>query len=247
MRRPAGFTLIEVVIATAMILVLVGAFMQLLTSQARVATEESHDTEAQTGLIRTVSTMLPYLEEAKLVVKDPPPSRAIRFRVPLKDPNGKVWTPADKVTDSYQFRLGVCEPGILVEDGVYELAFVPGYDEVANTGRPEMLVNEATVMKSNGTYGVDLNSNGTITDIFVLGSMHLRIYGSDGVTLLQDRQLGGQVAVMSPSGVVFTVNQTLVDVVLFTMDQRVKGEESRVRQTTTKIRLRGTGVLKPKP
>lgn len=246
MRRPTGFTLIEVVIASAMVMVLIAAFMQLLTSQARVATEEAHDTEAQTGLIRTVSTMLPYLEEAKLVAQDPPPSRAIRFRVPLKDPNGKAWVLHDKVSDSYQFRLGVSEPGITIEDGYYELVFVPGYDEVADAGRSEMLVTEATVLKSNGTYGVDLNQNGSLSDKFVLGSMHLRICDAAGL-VVQDRQLGGQVAVPSPAGVVFVVNQTLLDVSLLTMDQRVKGEESRVRQTTTKIRLRGTGVLKPTP
>jgi len=246
MRRPTGFTLIEVVIASAMVMILIAAFMQLLTSQARVATEEAHDTEAQTGLIRTVSTMLPYLEEAKLVASDPPPSRKIRFRVPLKDPDGKAWVLPDKVSDSYQFRLGVSEPGITIEDGYYELVFIPGYDDVTNTGRSDLLVTEATVLKSNGTYGVDLNQNGSLSDKFVIGSMHLRICDAAGL-VVQDRQLGGQVAVPSPTGVVFVVNQTLLDVSLLTMDQRVKGEESRVRQTTTKIRLRGTGVLKPTP
>lgn len=251
MRRPSGFTLIEVVIASALILVLVGAFMQLLTSQARVATEEAHDTEAQTGLIRTVSAILPLMEDAKLIAPAPVPSRSIQFRVPLKNHDPVTgFTQAvvfyDDATKKYQFKLGVSERGQNIWNGFYELIFIPAYNEATNTGRSEMLVDEATTLKSNGVPGIDLNQNGNTTDKFVLGSMHLRIYDDTKPTpvMIEDRQIGGEVAVLSPSGTVFTVDTSFVYITLNTLDQRVKAEDSRIRQTTTTIRLRGAGVLR---
>lgn len=248
MRKPAGFTLVEVVIATALVMVLIGAFMQLLTTQARVASEESQDTAAQSGLIATTEALLPLLEEAKLIEIqniDANGPRFLRFHVPMKNVDGSVTTFESGATGKIEVALGAGDPGGGMARGDYfELSFLPAYDTVANTGRADQLIREAEVQRNNGTLGVDLNQDGDITDEFMFGSMRLRRFTKAGVLVAgSERILGGRVAVQWPDGAIFTLNgPTLVNLSLLTLDLRVKGEESRIRTATTRVRLRGVGV-----
>jgi len=246
MRKPAGFTLIEVIIATSLIAVLIGAFLQLLTTQARVASEESQDTSAQSGLIITTEAILPLLEEAKLidiVNIEPSEPLAIRFHVPVKDFNGKVETFPSTVTGKVEVKLGAGQPGAVTQGNYFELSFQPGYDTINNVGRPDELIDEATTRNSYGVNGVDFNKDGDTTDKFMYGTMILRQFTSAGVYVADtERNLGGRVAVAWPDGAIFEMSgPTVANIRLLSLDIRVKPEDSRIRTASTRVRLRGEG------
>lgn len=237
-QKRAGFTLIEVVIAAVLIVVLLGAFLQLLASQARVASEESQDTQAQSGLINTIEAMLPLLEEGTFRGDVLPDGRTVEFHVPLKSSDGKIFPPfVSPGSAKPELYLGAGEPGNMTLGDYFSITFQ------AET-RADQLVDEATIVRSNGTSGVDLNQNGNKTDKFMYGTMMLRRFDENN-NLRDERFLGGRVAVEWPDGVIFSKNGTILDVNLISLDIRVKGEDSRIRTTKTTINLRGKkGILK---
>lgn len=240
----SGFTLVEVIIATAIITILLGGFLQLLTSQARVASEESQETSAQTGLISTVDAILPILEEGTLISST---GTSLRFYVPLKNADGKLEiTPENKKSGKRHIVLGAGDPGSMIEGDYYELVFQPAYDPVTNEGRPDELISEAALRNSCGVLGVDLNRDNDTADEFVYGTMQLRLCDKASVLksvsiVKSERNLGGRIALQSPGGVIFTTDasKTVVDITLLTLDIRTKVEDSRIRTTNTKVKLNG--------
>lgn len=232
-QRSAGFTLVEVLIASVLIVILLGAFLQLLASQARVASEETQDSTAQSGLIMTIEAMLPLLEEGTFRNTNLPNPRSVEFYVPMKGSDGTVF-PTDVDPNGSgrpELFLGAGEPGYMGLGNYYQITF-------QEEERADQLIDEATLVRSNGFAGVDLNQDGDTVDKFMFGTMILRHYSETGVQI-GERFLGGRVAIEWPAGVIFTKDGSMLDVKLLSLDMRIKTEESRVRTTLTKIKLRG--------
>lgn len=230
---PSGFTLVEVLIASVLIVILLGAFLQLMASQARVASEETQDSTAQSGLIMTIETMLPLLEEGNFRGDVLPNPSSVEFYVPMKDSFGKIVTPLeeDPNTGRPALLMGAGEPGNMTLGDYYQITF-------QQEARADQLIDEATLARSNGVLGVDLNQDGDKTDKFMYGTMILRRFNSAG-TQINERFLGGRIAMPWPGGTIFSRSGTLLTVNLISLDLRTKTEDSRIRTTQTKINLRG--------
>jgi prepilin-type N-terminal cleavage/methylation domain-containing protein len=243
MRRGApGFTLIEVIVAAAVVVIVVTAYLQMAAVQSDVAFEESQETEAQEGVLRTFSTVIPYLREARYLSTQTmgTPTNTVIFQVPVRaqvstvGPDGQVRLESqpvmrfDPVKHQMVFQYGSGE-NVTYANGTYALRFVPG-----NT--PDDQVIEAQIPRSTGVLGVDLNNDGDTLDVYNFGHLELATYDSNGLRQ-ETRQLSGRVCVPVGGGM-FVANTATLDVTLMFCDVRIEGERSRLNQIRTTIGIR---------
>lgn len=237
----AGFTLLETIIATALSVILLMGFFQLLTMQGRIASEEMQDTDAQTAVVRAMTNILPLLQEARATpayVQGPLiTSNTFQFRVPMKDLSGKpVFREDKKLVTKSIYRFGAGTPGSMVEGNYYEIDFRPGV--VGNVGRLDERIAEAAIRNDDGSLGADLNLDGDMVDTFVFGTLMLREKTSTN-GLVDERQLGGRICIEEGKASIFEYQAMQLRITLLYADIRNKqGEYSRLRKTETIVHLR---------
>lgn len=237
----AGFSLLEVIIATSLSVILLMGFFQLLSVQGRIASEEVQDTDAQTAVIRAMTNILPLLQEARATpayVQGPPVvSNTFQFRVPIKDLYGKLEFREDKKTVTQSiYMFGAGTPGSMIMGHYYEIDFLPGV--VGSVGRQDERLSEATILNDDGSLGTDLNLDGDMVDTFVFGTLMLRERTSTNA-LIDERQLGGRICIEEGKASIFQYEAMQLKITLMYADIRNKqGEYSRLRKTETIVHLR---------
>lgn len=244
-RTPRGLTLVEVMIATALAMICIGAFLQLMASQNKIAAEEVQETASQNSLTTVLTVMLPLLQEGKPdATYDSLPSTVLnpistfKFSVPMKDAEGRTLWAYNSTKNANLFRYGAGVPGFMTEGGSYELFFRPNFDVATSTGRADDFINEATLVSSEGIAGIDLNNDGDKVDRFVFGSVGFRELRADG-SIVQEQLLSGRVCLPTPGGVLFELMGTRMDISLSYLDIREdKPEMSRLRTTRTSVKFR---------
>lgn len=234
----AGFTMLEAVFATALSAVVLMGFFQLLSVQGRVASEEVQDTDAQTGVMRAMSNLLPLLQEARPlqnVAHTSFTANTFQFRVPLKAVDGTPFTRKSK-SGYTQFQFGAGLPGSMVQGNYYEVTFLPGYD--GGVGRTDERLLESAIQNDDGTLGADLNADGDKTDEFIFGTLLLRERQENGA-LLTETILGGRICVQTGGQAIFSYTYPTLTVTLQYADIRNKnGEYSRLRRTDSSATMR---------
>lgn len=241
-----GFTLVEVLVASAVGAIMLGVFFQFLANQSKVAAEEVQDTNAQTGIMSSMNVILPLLQEARPTVdhSEVDAQNFLRFRVPIKYVDGTNVFKPNKQGFS-QFTFGAGYPGTMNASGYYEISFLKGYDSDTGVGRVDEQVTEANVLKSDGTYGVDLNGDGDETDVFTFGTVYLREFFPDN-SLREERVLGGRICVPDAGTSIFRLDGTMLTVTLVYLDMREsRGEDSKIRQAKTQVLLRNGRPVPP--
>jgi len=250
-RHPSGFSLLEVIIAASLAAILLVSFFQLIATQSKVVSEEMQDTDAQTGLLRGLSNMLPLLQESRptnFFSSNNSNSNRYLFRIPMKTVDGSPITHQSTKSGRTQFQFGAGELGFMTVGGYYEIFFQPGYDDLSGIGRLEEKLVESKLIGPSGATGLDLNEDGDTSDVFIFGTLVLRQYSADN-TLVGERTLGGRVCVPADGPNIFDLKGLSLTVTLMYADIREKiGEVSRLRVTQSMVNLRnGRQVYPPDP
>lgn len=241
-----GFTLVEVMVASAVGAIMLAVFFQFLANQSKVAAEEVQDTNAQTGIMSSMNVILPLLQESRPTLAHPEvdAQNYFRFRVPMKYVDGTNPFKPNKQGFS-QFTFGAGDPGSMSPGGYYEISFLKGYDSDTGVGRLDEELREATVLKSDGTFGVDLNGDGDLADVFTFGTLYLREFLSDA-SLRNERVLGGRICVPDASTPIFRLDGNSLTITFVYLDMReLRGEGSKIRQTKTQVLLRNGRPVPP--
>lgn len=239
MRNSRGFTLLEVTIAGAICAALLAAFFQFILIQSKVAAEEVQDTESQTNIMRAIAALLPLIQESRPTGKhtEIDHQNFYQFQLPIKTLDGAVSFETNSQGFS-QFVFGSGQPGQMISGGYYEIAFLKGYEKDSKIGRPDEMVAEKLVVRSNGNSGVDLNGDGDQVDEFTFGTLILREFDSAG-KLISERLLGGHICIPDSQNPLFRLEGNVLTITLIYLDMRESSpERSRIRQTSTRVLLR---------
>jgi prepilin-type N-terminal cleavage/methylation domain-containing protein len=220
-RTPSGFTLLEAVIATAILAVMMTMVYAFLATQASIYYEEESEIDGLTKARRVLDEVVYMLSEARPLrlptendLPTPPAGGkdlnnngtttdrgfALRYVVPLR-----VNNVVQRDGDGY-VRYGISEGFETKEYTVLDPdASTDMYQMRFRTLDDNRNISEVTLSQQNGQ-AVDLNLDGDSTDVFILGELI-----NERRDLAGERSLGGICYILQGDTGIFTIEGEIVN------------------------------------